>query len=66
MPAPMTLVGSRYKKVSPSQKVYRVVAVTLPHGQPAHVQLSSEIDQSEVITVAVSTLGDQQFWKFID
>ena len=65
MPAPMTIVGSRYQKASPSQKIYRVIAVTLPHGQPAHVHLSSEADPTEVITVAVSALGDLQFWKFI-
>ena len=59
-------VGSRFQKAVPPHKIYRVVATIKRDGQPPHAQLAAQVDPSQVITVAVSALGDSHFWKPVE
>ncbi len=59
-------IGARFQKASPSQKIFRVISTVKPSGHPAHARLVAEVDATQVITVAVSSLQDPQFWNQVD
>ncbi len=63
MPANAIKIGTRFQKVSASHKVFRVISTIKPDGHPAHARLVAEVDATQVITVAISSLLDSQFWE---
>ena len=66
MMVPAIRVGTRSQKVSQSKKVYKVIATVSCSYQPPHVQLASETDHTDVITISAVTLHDSQFWRMAD
>ncbi len=59
-------VGSRFKKVEPPHKTYRVIATVRCSGQPQHVRLAAEVDSTQVITVSTSALHDTHLWTHVE
>ncbi len=66
MPTITMKVGSRYKKVEPPHKIYRVIATVRCSGQPQHVRLAAEVDLTQVITVSTSALYDTHLWTHLE
>ena len=62
MTVPVIRVGTRFQKVSPSKKVYKVIATVSCSYQPPHVKLASVTDHTDIITISAITLHDCQFW----
>lgn len=59
-------IGSRFQKTSPPHKIYRAIATVARDSHPPHVQLAAEVDPSQVITVGVSALLDDQLWRPVE